>query len=92
MAIRMDLGSQRSHIMRLILISGLRLAGVGCVLGLAGAAASSVLRSFLFHVSPFDPVVMLMGAMVVFALALAASALPARRAASVDPMQALRGE
>jgi predicted permease len=93
MAIRMALGSQRSHIMRLILRSGLRLAGIGCVLGLAGAAAvSMVLRSFLFHVSPFDPLVMIMGAIVVFALALAASAVPARRAASVDPMQALRGE
>ena len=93
MAIRMALGSQRSHIVRLILISGLKMAAIGCVLGLAGAAvASSVLRSFLFHVSPFDPVVMILAAMAVFALALAASALPARRAASVDPIQALRGE
>jgi predicted permease len=93
MAIRMALGSQRSHIMRLILVSGLKLAAIGCVLGLAGAAAaSSILRSFLFHVSPFDPVVMMVGAIAIFALALAASAMPARRAASVDPMQALRGE
>jgi ABC-type antimicrobial peptide transport system permease subunit len=89
----MALGSQRSHIVRLILISGLRMAAIGCVLGLAGAAvASNVLRSFLFHVSPFDPVVMILTALAVFALALAASALPARRAASVDPIQALRGE
>lgn len=93
MAIRMALGSQRSHIMRLIVISGLKLASIGCILGLAGAVAvSSILRSFLFHVSPFDPVVMILGAVVVFALALAASAMPARRAASVDPIQALRGE
>ncbi len=93
MAIRMALGSQRSHIMRLILISGLKLAAIGCVLGLAGAAvASSVLRSFLFHVSPFDPGVMILTAIAVFVLALAASAIPARRAASVDPIQALRGE
>jgi ABC-type antimicrobial peptide transport system permease subunit len=93
MAIRMALGSQRSHIMRLILISGLKLAAVGCVLGLTGAAAaSSILRSFLFHVSPFDPVVMILTAIAVFALALVASAFPARRAASVDPIQALRGE
>ena len=76
MAIRMALGSQRSHIMRLILISGLKLAAIGCVLGLAGAAAaSSVLRSFLFHVSPFDPMVMILTAIAVFALALAASAI-----------------
>jgi putative ABC transport system permease protein len=93
MAIRMALGSQRSHIMRLILISGLKLAAVGCVLGLTGAAAaSSILRSFLFHVSPFDPAVMILAAIAVFALALVASAFPARRAASVDPIQALRGE
>ncbi len=93
MAIRMALGSQQSHIMLLILISGLKLAAVGCVLGLTGAAAaSSILRSFLFHVSPFDPVVMILTAIAVFALAIAASAFPARRAASVDPIQALRGE
>ena len=93
MAIRMALGSQRSHIVRLVLFSGLKLAAIGCVLGLAGAAAAStVLRSFLFQVSPFDPVVVALTAIAVFALALAASALPARRAASVDPIQALRGE
>jgi ABC-type antimicrobial peptide transport system permease subunit len=93
MAIRIALGSQRSHIMRLILISGLKLAAIGCILGLAGAAAASiVLRSFLFHVSPFDPWVMILTAIAVFTLALAASAVPARRAASVDPLQALRGE
>ncbi len=93
MAIRMALGSRRSHIIRLVVVSGLKLAAVGCILGLAGAAAaSSILRSFLFHVSPFDPVVMILTAIAVFALALLASALPARRAASVDPLKALRGE
>jgi predicted permease len=93
MAIRMALGSQRSDIVRLVVISGLKLAAVGCVLGLAGAvAASSILRSFLFHVSPFDPAAMVGGAIVVFILALGASATPARRAASVNPIEALRGE
>jgi predicted permease len=93
MAIRIALGSQRSHIMRLILLSGLRLAGVGCIFGLAGVAAtSSILRPFLFHVSPFDSAVMILTAIVVFALALAASTIPARRAASVNPIEALRGE
>jgi len=93
MAIRMALGSQRSDILRLIFVSGLKLALVGSVLGLGGAvAASRVMRAFLFGVSPFDPLVMILAAVVVFALALAASALPARRAASVDPLQALRGE
>lgn len=90
-AIRMALGSQRTEMVRLILASGLKLAAVGAFPGVAGAAAaSSVLRPFLFHVSPFDPVVMALTAISVFALALVASAIPAFRAASVDPMQALR--
>jgi putative ABC transport system permease protein len=93
MAIRMALGSQRSHILRLVVTSGLKLAVVGCAAGLAGAVAvSSLLRSFLYDVSPFDPLVMTLTSLVVLALAAAASALPARRAASVDPIQALRGE
>lgn len=93
MAIRMALGSQRADIVRLVLISGLRLAAVGSVLGLAGSVATSrLLQSFLFQVSPFDPIVMLVSALAIFGLALAASALPARKAASVDPLEALRGE
>ncbi|MGA8938294.1 MAG: ABC transporter permease [Acidobacteriaceae bacterium] len=93
MGIRLALGSQRSAIVRLVLSSGLKLAAVGCILGLAGAAAAaSVLRSFLFHVSPFDPAVMALAALAVLVLAIAASALPALNAASVDPMQTLRGE
>jgi putative ABC transport system permease protein len=93
MAIRMALGSQRSGIMRLILISGSKLAAVGCVLGLVGATANSaLLRSLLFGVSPFDPVVLTLAAAAVLLLAVIASTLPALRAASIDPMQALRGE
>lgn len=93
MAIRMALGSQRAGIVRLILGWGMKLALTGSLLGLAGAAAASnVLRSFLFGVSPFDPLVMLLAAIAVLALALIASAIPARRAASVDPLQSLRGE
>ncbi len=93
MAIRMALGSQRSGIMRLILVSGTKLAAIGCIIGLAGAAAASgLLRSFLFGVSPFDLPVLILAAIAVFLLALAASAIPAQRAASTDPMQSLRGE
>ncbi|HEY1901111.1 MAG TPA: ABC transporter permease [Terracidiphilus sp.] len=93
MAIRMALGSQRSGIMRLVLKSGAKLAVLGCVLGLAGgAAASTLLRSLLFGVSPFDPLVLTAAAVGVLLLAVIASALPAFRAASIDPMQALRGE
>ena len=93
MAIRMALGSQRAGIIQMVLISGAKLAAVGCVIGLVGAAAASgLLRSFLFGVSPFDPIVLIVAAIAVLLLAVAASALPALRAASIDPMQALRGE
>jgi predicted permease len=93
MAIRIALGTQRGNILRLVLISGAKLAAVGAVIGLAGAAATfSFVRSFLFQVSPFDPVVLVLAAIAVLALALMASVIPARRAAAVDPIQALRGE
>ncbi len=93
MAIRMALGSQRGAIVRLVLQSGAKLAAAGCVIGLGGAAAASgLLRSLLFGVSPFDPLVLSVAAVGVLLLAVAASALPAVRAASIDPMRALRGE
>ena len=93
MAIRMALGSQRGAIVQLVLRSGTKLALVGCVLGLAGAAAASgLMRSLLFDVSPFDPFMLTAAALGVLLLAIAASALPALRAASIDPMRALRGE
>ena len=92
-AVRMALGCQRSGVLVLILGSGIKLASVGCGLGLLGAvAASQFLRSFLFEVSPFDPGVLALSALAMLLLALGASALPARRASSTDPMMALRGE
>jgi predicted permease len=92
-AVRMALGCQRSGVLMLILSSGVKLAAVGCALGLLGAlVASRLLRSFLFEVSPFDPGVLALSAVAMLLLALAASALPARRASSTDPMLALRGE
>jgi predicted permease len=93
MALRMALGCQRSGVRALILTSGVKLAAVGCIFGLLGAAAASrLLRTFLFAVSPFDPVVLTLAAVAMLLLALAASALPARRASRTDPMLALRGE
>jgi predicted permease len=93
MAIRMALGSQRSGILGLMVMSGARLAIAGCALGLAGALlASGLLRSFLFGVSPFDPVVLAVATASVLLLAVIVSLLPARRAASTNPMQALRAE
>jgi predicted permease len=91
MAIRIALGSQRSGILGLVVGSAAKLAVAGCILGLLGAAAAShLLQSFLFGVSPLDPMVLALAALVVLLLALTASLLPARRAASIDPMTALR--
>ncbi len=93
MAIRMALGSQRWAIVRLVLVSGAKLAALGCVIGLGGAAAASrLMRSLLFGVSPLDPLVLSVAAVGVLLLAVAASGLPALRAATTDPMRALRGE
>ena len=93
MAIRMALGSQRSSIVGLVLSSGLKLAAAGSIIGLAGAvAASRLLKSFVFGVSTLDPLVLVLAAVLVLMLAMAASLLPARRAASIDPIKALRAE
>jgi putative ABC transport system permease protein len=91
MAIRMALGASRGGIRRLVLLSGAKLAIIGCAIGLGGAvAASRLVQSLLFEVNPFDPLVLAGAAVAILLLAVTASALPARRAAAVDPMQALR--
>jgi predicted permease len=90
-AIRMALGSQRSGIARLVLISGARMGLWGCGLGVvASFAASHLLRSFLFDVSATDPLIYFASVVVMLLVALLASALPAARAASADPIKALR--
>jgi putative ABC transport system permease protein len=93
MAIRLALGSQRASVMQLILISGVKLGLAGSILGAAGALfATRLLRSLLFEVDPLDPAVIALAALSILALAAAASLFPARRAASIDPMRALRTE
>jgi ABC-type lipoprotein release transport system permease subunit len=93
MAIRMALGSQRAGIVRLVVMSGAKLAIAGCAIGLVGAwAASHLMQSFLFGVRALDPMVLTVAAVVLLALTLIASLVPARRAASVELTQALRTE
>jgi predicted permease len=90
-AIRMALGAQRQNVARLVLISGAKLAVLGCLLGLLGsAAASQLVSSFLFEVSATDPLIYAASAVLMIGIAIGASAIPAIRAASADPMQALR--
>lgn len=90
-AIRQALGAQRSRILALILRQGIVLALAGIVIGLAGAAAlTRLLSSMLFGVNAIDPVTFIAAATLFLAVAFAASYIPARRAARVQPMQALR--
>src|SRR5580658_5796103 len=93
MAIRLALGSRRSSVMQLILFSGIKLGVAGCFLGaIAAVFATRLLRSLLFQVDSLDPVVLVLAAIFILVIALAASVIPARRAASIEPMEALRTE
>jgi len=90
-AIRMTLGAQRAGIAKLMLFSAAKLALLGCVLGLLGSlAVSRVLSSFLFGVSATDAFVYSGSVLLMMLMALLASVLPAMRAASADPVEALR--
>lgn len=90
-ATRLALGSQRSTVVGLILASGAKLGLAGCVIGgITAIFDTRLLHSLLFQVDPLDPFVLVLSALAIFALALTSSIIPARRAASVEPMQALR--
>jgi len=91
--VRVALGAQRTNVLQLIVGHGALLAASGIVVGLAGAlGVTRFLRSMLYGVSPFDPVSFVAVTAVLSAIAFLASYLPARRAARVDPVEALRAE
>jgi predicted permease len=91
--VRMALGAQPRDVLRLVLGQGMGLVGIGLGLGLVGTIAfTRFLASFLYGVNPLDPATFLAVAVVLGAVSLAACWLPARRAARVDPMEALRCE
>ena len=93
LGVRVALGAARSEIIRLVLGQGLRLAAVGAAAGLAGAFATTrLVASLVKNVEPNDPVTFALVTIVLLAAALIAAYLPARRAARVDPMVALRAE
>jgi putative ABC transport system permease protein len=90
-AIRQALGAQRGSILALVLRQGLGLALGGIVLGVAGSVGlTRLLTSMLFGVKAIDPVTFTLAAMLFLVVAFAASYIPARRAAAVEPMAALR--
>jgi predicted permease len=90
-AIRMALGAQMSQVGRMVVGQSMALAGIGIVIGLVAALATTrVMTSLLFGVSPVDPVLMSLAAVVLLLVAAAAGYAPARRASHVDPADALR--
>jgi ABC-type antimicrobial peptide transport system permease subunit len=77
----------------MVVLHSLRLAAAGVAIGLVGAiAATRVMRSLLFGVSPTDPLTLVAVSLVLLALAMFASYVPARRATRVDPVEALRAD
>ena len=91
--VRLALGAQPGDVRRMVVRRALDDAAIGVVVGLAGAAVvTRALASLLFDVSPVDPVTLTAAAVVLLATAVAASWLPARRAARLDPAIALRGD
>jgi predicted permease len=91
--LRLALGAQRWQIVMSVVRESLFLSLAGCVAGLAGAIAlSRVLHSFLFEVSALDPLTFGLVPVLMAMVAVAAAWIPARRAAGVDPMEALRAD
>ena len=89
--IRRALGAQQTDILRLVVRQGLILTAIGVSIGLIGAAAlTRLMKTVLFHVSATDPATFAAIAALFLFVALAASYIPARRAARIDPMSALR--
>ena len=91
--VRMALGARRVDVLRMMMGLGVRLTLLGVFIGLIGAfALTRWMASLLFEVNAMNPLIFSMAAMVLVAVAMAASYFPSRRAASTHPMQALRTE
>ncbi len=91
--IRVALGSTRAGVLKLVLREGFQLVAIGLVLGMIGAASlQKAVASEVYGVSPLDPLVLASVMALLAIVALAACAIPARRAMRVDPMVALRYE
>ena len=91
LGVRLALGARAADIRNLVLREGAVLAAGGAALGLAGALLGTrALRGLLYEITPTDPTTLIAGTLVLVGVALLASYLPARRAAGIDPMEALR--
>ncbi len=91
--VRLALGARPAEVLSMVLRSGMRLAGLGVALGVAGALAlSQVMGSILYGVAPHDPLAFGAAAVLLLGVALVACLVPARRAMRVDPAVSLRAE
>jgi len=91
--VRLALGAQREHVLRLMLGDGLRPALYGLVLGLAASAGTvRLIQSMLYGTRPLDPAIFATVAATLLVVAALACLIPAWRASRIDPMQALRNE
>jgi predicted permease len=91
--VRMALGADRRDVLRLVLTRALRIVVAGLIIGLAGAAGvTRVLQTFLFGVTPTDPIAFTTVTLLLMVVGLMAAWLPARRATRIDPWAALRAE
>jgi len=91
--VRMALGANRSQIAHLVLLRGARIAIIGCLCGLTlSTFASRLLLTSLYRTNWYDPVTLCLVPILLFVVVLLATWLPARQAAKVNPMQALRAE
>jgi putative ABC transport system permease protein len=89
--IRVAMGADRKTVIRMVLGEGLWLAGIGTVVGLVAAAgASQLIKGMLYNVGALDPVAFLTVPSILILVATLAVYLPARRAASIEPMRALK--
>jgi putative ABC transport system permease protein len=91
--VRVALGAEPGSIVRMVVASGARMVGIGAAVGLAAALAlSGLMKSLLFGIGPRDPLTFMIAPAIFVTVALIAAYVPARRAARVSPMEALRAE
>ena len=89
--VRMALGAERASVLRLFVLGGIKLAAVGAIVGLAGAyLLTKWIETLLFQVKPTDPATFAVVATLLLVVAALACYIPARRAARIDPLTALR--
>jgi putative ABC transport system permease protein len=91
--VRIALGAQREHVLRLMLADGLQPAIIGLVLGLiASAGVTRLIQSLLYGTQPLDPIVFILVSVALLAVAAVSCLIPAWRASRLDPIEALRTE